>query len=233
LPYRQPLRHATIATALLAALVVPALAIGAPITKTKFVNLDGDPELEQVIPQEVCTTFAGGAVASACEPDQFAQRRVVVEDTCNGAPYTRVISSEQEAVIKLAVSNFEDITPRPEIFFDLRSGAGGRVGEIRVVSWEDGPIPGSCPQPRALFRYPSKRTRGRVPKRAKSGDTFDATLRDVSKHYAGKELRLRETYVDRNDALCCPSFERITWFAYSAGKDLYVRLRTHVKRIRK
>jgi hypothetical protein len=232
-----PLRHAIFAAALLAALVVPALATGAPVTKTKIVNLDGDPELEQVIPQEVCTTFAGAAsasaFASACEPDQLAQRRVVVEDTCNGAPYTRAISSEQEAVIKLVVSNFEDITPRPEIFFDLRSGAGGRFGEIRIVSWEDGPTPGVCPEPRALFRYPSKRTRGRVPRRAKSGDTFDATLRDVSKHYAGKELRLRETYVDRNDALCCPSFERITWFGYSAGKDLYVRFRTHVKRIRK
>jgi hypothetical protein len=212
---------------------VPALAIGVPVTKTKVVNLDGDPELEQVIPQEVCATFAGSADTSACAPDQFPQRRVVVEDTCNGAAYTRVVSSEQEAVIKLRVSNFEDITPRPEIFFDLRSGAGGRVGEIRIVSWEDGPTPGSCPEPRALFRYPSKRTRGRVPKRAKSGDTFDAALREVSKHYAGKELRLRETYVDRNDALCCPSFERITWFGYSAGRDLYLRFRTNVKRIRK
>jgi hypothetical protein len=228
-----PLKGPVIAAAALAALVLPALAPGAPVTKTKTVNLDGDPELEQVIPQEVCTTFAGGAGASACAPDQFAERRVVVEDTCNGAPYTRVISSAQEAVIKLKVSNFEDITDRPEIFFDLRSGAGGRFGEIRMVSWEDGPTPGSCPVPRSLFRYPSQRTRGRVPRGAKSGDTFDATLRDVSKRYAGKELRLRETYVDRNDALCCPSFERITWFGYSAGKDLYVRFRTHVKRIRK
>lgn len=157
----------------------------------------------------------------------------MVEDTCNGAPYTRVISSEHEAVIALVVSNFEDLTPRPEIFFDLRSGAGGRVGEIRVVSWEDGPTATACPAPRNLFRYPSKRTLGRVPRRARSHDTFDATLRDVTKRYGGKELRLRETYVDRNDALCCPSFERITWFGYSAGRDLYVRFRTHVKRIRK
>ena len=55
----------------------------------------------------------------------------------------------------------------------------------------------------------------------------------MSKSHAGKELRLRETYVDRNDALCCPSFERITLFGYNAGMDLYVKFRTTVKRIRK
>jgi hypothetical protein len=39
--------------------------------------------------------------------------------------------------------------------------------------------------------------------------------------------------VDRNDALCCPSFERITLFGYNAGMDLYVKFRSTVKRIRK
>jgi hypothetical protein len=225
-----PHRAASTAAAVLAAFILPAVALGRPITKPKTVNLDGDPALEQVIPQEVCEAPAGGATAAVCGPDQFAQRRIVIEDTCNGVPYSRVVSTEQEAVIKLVVSNFEDLTPRPEIFFDLRSGAGGRAGELRIVSWEEGTSP-ACPNARALFRYPSKRTRGRVPGRAKALDTFDGSLRDVTKRYAGKELRLRETYVDADDALCCPSFARITWFGYSAGRDLYVRFRTHVKRI--
>ena len=105
------------------------------------VNLDKDPvgrrelaaltDLEQVIPQETCLTFAGGASSSACTPDQFEQRRIVVEDTCNGAPYAKAISSAQEAVIKLEVSNFTDITDRPEIFFDLRSGAALRACSSR------------------------------------------------------------------------------------------------------
>jgi hypothetical protein len=227
-----PPRRAVIAVAALSLLAIPPLAGGRIITKARVANLDADPALEKVGPQEVCEPPASGAVAAVCGPDQFAQRRIVVEDTCDGVAYSRVVSTEQEAVIKLVVSNFEDITPRPEIFFDLRSGAGGRAGEMRIVSWEEG-TPPACPNARALFRYPSKRTRGRVPLRAKSLDTFDGSLRDATKRYAGKELRLRETYVDANDALCCPSFERITWFGYNAGKDLYVRFRTHVRRIRR
>jgi hypothetical protein len=229
------LRHKRVffAVALAVVLVFPALALGKLITTPRIANLDADPEPEQVIPQETCLPPAGGALGSACPADQFAQRQVVVADTCNGAPYTRAISGQQDAVIRLTVSNFENITPRPEIFFDLRSGAGGRIGELGLVRWNDGAAPGDCPEPRALFRYPSKRTLGRVPRRAKSHDTFDATLKNLTKQYAGKEIRLRETYVDRNDALCCPSFERITLFGYSAGFDLYVRYKSKVKRIRK
>jgi len=217
----------------LAVLCFPVLAVGRVVTKTKIANLDDDPALEEVIPQEVCLPLADEAAVSDCPPNRYSQRHLVVQDTCGAAPYASVISSEQEAVIKLRVSNFEPITARPEIFFDLRSGAGGRVGEIGIVSWEDAASPTACRKPRSLFRYPSHRTLGKVPRRAKSHDTFDAILRNHTKRYAGKELRLRETYVDRNDALCCPSFQRTTWFGYNAGKDLYVRLSTHVKRIRR
>jgi hypothetical protein len=212
----RPLSRAALALALPALLAVPA---SGEVTQPKLANLDGDPDLEQVIPQEV--------------PAPYPQRRIVVSDTCNGAPYSRVVSSEQDAVVALKVANLADITPRPEIFFDLRSGAGARVGEIRIVSWEDGPTAGACPQARDLFRYPSKRTRGRVPRKAEALSSFAAALRNVSKRYAGKELRLYEYYVDRNDPLCCASFKRTTDFGYSAGKDLYVEFRTRVRRIRR
>ena len=226
-------RHLAVAAAALAAVAIPSLAFAKVQTTPKVVNLDSDPELEQVIPQEFCHPFTEGAAVSACPPSAFAQRRIAIADTCHGAPYSRVVSTDQEAVIALRVSNFEDATDRPEIFFDLRSGAGGRVGELGLVRWNDGPAQGACPEPRALFRYPSKRTLGRVPHRAKAHDTFDATLRDVTRRYAGKEVRLRETYIDRDDALCCPSFERISLFGYNAGQDLYVRFRSRVKRIRR
>ncbi len=201
---------------MLALLAVPAFG---EVTQTRVANLDGDPDLEQVIPQEV--------------PGIYPQRRIVISDTCSGAPYARVVSSEQDAAVVLEVSNFEDITPRPEIFFDLRSGAGARVGEIGIVSWEDGPTPGACPAPRSLFRYPSRRTRGRLPKKAVARSSFAAVLRDVSKRHAGKELRLYEYYVDRDDPLCCASFRRTTDFGYNAARDLYVKFRTRVKRIRR
>ena len=226
------LRRAIIAAALALLSGVCAPAQGKIFTDPVTANLDDDPLLEQVIPQEVCLP-PGGPVVPPCAPHQFPQRQMVISDSCNGVPFTRVVSGGQhEAVIKLTISNFQDITPRPEVFFDMRSGAGGRAGEIRVVSWKEGEVPG-CQEPRVLFRYPSKYTRGRVPRKAKSQSTFDATLRSASKKYAGKEIRLRETYVDRNDALCCPSFERVTLFGYNAGMDLYVKFRSTVKRIRK
>jgi hypothetical protein len=202
----------------LAVVVLLAAPASAEVTQPRVANLDGDPELEQVVPQQV---------------GQYGQRQIVISDTCNGAPYSRTVSSQQDAVVSLVVSNFEDITPRAEIFFDMRSGAGARFGEIRIVSWVDGKTPESCPEPRALFRYPSKRTLGRLPHGAVARSSFAAALRNTSKRYAGKELRLYEYYVDRNDPLCCATFKRTTDFGYSAGRDLYVKFRTRVKRIRK
>jgi hypothetical protein len=156
----------------------------------------------------------------------------VIQDTCNGAPYARVVSSLQDDVATLRVAQVDGLTPRPEIFFDLRSGASGRVGEARIVRWDDGPA-GGCPEPRLLFKYPSRRTRGRVPHGARSIAGFDERIGEFSSRYPGKELRLIEVYVDRNDALCCPSFERVTYFGYSGGRDSYERYRTRVRRIKK
>jgi hypothetical protein len=42
-----------------------------------------------------------------------------------------------------------------------------------------------------------------------------------------------ETYVDRDDAFCCPSFRRVTQFRYSRARDEYVRYSTRVSRIKK
>jgi hypothetical protein len=63
--------------------------------------------------------------------------------------------------------------------------------------------------------------------------SFDVALRDVSKRHAGKEVRLYEYYVDRDDPLCCASFKRTTDFGYSAARDRYVKIRTRVRRIRR
>jgi hypothetical protein len=106
------------------------------------------------------------------------------------------------------------------------------VGDTRLVRWGNA-SDAACPKPRILFRYPSKRTRGRVPRGAAYHDTYSVALRSLSSRFAGKEIRLIETYVDRNDPFCCPSFKRTSYFGYSAGKDIYVRYRTRVKRIRK
>ena len=221
------------ALTVLVLLALPALASGQGITTTRVVGLDADPAPEQVIPQEVCTRLMGSVVASACAPDQYEQRRVVVADTCNNAPYAVVISSVQDTVDRLVIRNLDGVTDRPEIFFDMRSGASGRVGDTRIVRWDDPAAAGGCPSARTLFRYPSRRTLGKIPRGARYRDSYGARLRDFTKRYPGEEIGLTETYVDRNDPFCCPSFERTTYFGYSRGRDAYKRYRTRVKRIKK
>src|SRR5262249_55578897 len=119
-----------------------------------------------------------------------------------------------------------------EIFFDMRSGASGRVGDTRLVRWGDS-SDAACPKPRTLFRYPSNRTRRHVPRGAAYHDSYSVRIREASKRYAGKEIRLIETYLDRNAPCGRASFKRTSYFGYSAGKDTYVRYRTRVVRIRK
>jgi hypothetical protein len=215
----------------LALLALPAAGLAQGVTKTRSVNLDADPDLERVIPQEVCTALTASAGQSACPPEQFVQRRVVIEDVCNGAPYAVVASSVQDTVDRLEVRNIDALTNQPEIFFDMRSGASGRVGDTRILRWGDASA-GACPQVRTLFRY-SRKTRGKIPRGARYRDNYSARLRDFSKRFAGEEIRLTEAYVDRDDPFCCPNFKRTTYFGYSASKDEYVRYSTRVKRIKK
>jgi hypothetical protein len=225
------LRRLSLAVVVPALLVLPALGLAQGVTKTRVLNLDSDPALEQVIPQEVCTVLTARTRASSCGPDQYPQRRILIADSCNNAPYAVVASSVQDTVDRLEVRNFDSLTDRPEIFFDMRSGASGRVGDTRLLRWNDA-APGGCPRVRTLFRY-AGRTRGKIPRGARYRDNYSARLRDVSKRFAGREIRLTEWYVDRDDAFCCPSFRRTTYFGYNAGRDKYVRYRTGVKRIKK
>jgi hypothetical protein len=196
-------------------------------------NLDTDPGLERVVPLQLCESLDGKRRVEppACTDQEFPRRRVVIEDTCNEAPYTRDISSVQDTVYRLRVINADGATQRPEIFFDARSGATGRGGEIRIVRYD--PIAGSCSKPRTLFRYPARATLGPVPRGAAGRDSFSPFLGNFSKRYNGRELRMVETYVDRDDAFCCPSFRRVSYFRYRGGRDRYVRYATRVKRIKK
>lgn len=196
-------------------------------------NLDSGPARERIVPQQVCRTSTGDIhlPQPACSADEFPQRRVVIEDICDGNPHTSVISSVQDTVDRLRVVNADGVTPRPEVFFDARSGATGRAGDIRVVRYD--PVQGSpCWKPRRLFRYPTRATLGPVPRGASGHDSFGARLGNFNKRYKGREIRMSETYVDPDDAFCCPSFRRVTFFRYKAAVNRYVRYQTDVKRIK-
>jgi hypothetical protein len=214
-------------------LIAASAAFGLDPDRTRVVNLDSDPEPERIVPRQLCEAPDGtvSLPAPVCGEDQFVQRRIEIEDTCNGAPYTRVISSAQDDVNRLGVTEADGSSERPEIFFDLRSGATGRGGDIRVVRYGKAGAQG-CPEPRALFRFPSRRTLGRIPRDAAGRDSFDVALHDYTHRYRGKELRVTETYVDRDDPFCCPTFKRITRFRFDRRQDLYVRYRTKVSKIR-
>jgi hypothetical protein len=194
------------------------------------VNLDSDPALERVVPREVCEATDGklSPPSPKCASDQISRRRVELEDTCDGQQRVLVISSLQDFVTRLQVTEADGATTAPEIFFDVRSGASGRVGEARLVRY-DGI---ACTRAKTLFRYPTSRTTGRRPRGALGVNSFFASLGESSKRYRGKELRLTETYIDRDDALCCPTFRRVTFFRYSRKGDRYIPFRTGAKRIK-
>jgi hypothetical protein len=220
------------AVAVLAVLSPGWLALAAP-ESPRSANLDSDPALERIVPRRLCEASDGRVTAPPCNDEQFPRRRIEVEDSCDDRPYTFAISSVQDFVGRLRVTNADGRTKRPEIFFDLRSGATGRGGESQVVRIVNDRQVGVCPRIEILFRYPSKTTLGRIPRGAAGRDSWSPVLRDFSRRYRGKEIRLSETYVDRNDAFCCPSFERLSYFRFARARDEYVRYRTRVSRIKK
>ena len=195
-------------------------------------NLDSDPELERVLPQQVCEATDGSIhlPQPSCAGDQFSRLRIVIEDVCAGEPHLRTISTIQDYVDDLRVTELDGRADRPEIFFTIRSGATGRGGEMRVVRY--GESGGTCPGVHGLFRFPTKSTLGRIPRGAVGRVNFYAFPYELRKRFPGKELRLVETYVDRNDSFCCPSFRRVTLFRFDRDRDRYVRYRTRVRRIR-
>jgi hypothetical protein len=226
-------RGAIVAIPLAVALCLPLTCIASgdeagPLSA----NLDADPALERVVGQQLCQSSDGSLhlPTPSCAEDQFLRHKVVIEDMCNGMPYSRDISSVQDTVDRLRVTNADGSTQRPEIFLDMRSGATGRGGDVRVVRYDPN---GSCWKPHRLFRYPSSATLGPIPRGADGRVGFSPFLGNFSKRYGGREVRMIETYVDRDDAFCCPSFRRVTYFRYSGFRDRYIRYRTRVSRIKK
>ena len=49
---------------------------------------------------------------------------------------------------------------------------------------------------------------------------------------AGNELRLSEGWAKRTDALCCPTFEKLSFYRYVPARDRYVRYHTELRRNR-
>jgi hypothetical protein len=215
------LRRTAIAAVALASLVVASPASGLFKEKSVSGNLDGDPNIEQVKAERI---------PDAADPadDDLAQTAVDVLDTCGTTPLQTRITTVQEALVTLRLVD-ADTHPGKDVFTDLRSGASGRVGEIRLVSWRPqvgGPI---CAVPHILFKYSSRHPTHRPPGTVAMSD-FVVSLRDFTPRFRGRELRLSEGWVTRTDALCCPTFEKTSFYRYVPARDRFIRYHTDLKR---
>jgi hypothetical protein len=215
-------RPAVISAAVLALLLAaPAVAFFKP--KSVSGNLDSDANIEKVVAEKV---------PDATDPsdDTLAQTAVDVIDQCGPTEVHVRVAGPQEALIELKLLT-ADTQPGKDILADLRSGASGRVGEVDLVSWR--PIPGGtpCAGPHYLFRYRSAHPTHRPPGTVAMTD-FVVDVKNFTRRFPGNELRLSEGWATRNDALCCPTYEKLSFYRYAKSRDRFIRYHTELKRNR-
>jgi hypothetical protein len=208
----------------LAALLVLAPPAAHALFKNKSVsgNLDSDPARERV---------KAVRVPDPADPtdDTLAQTAVDVVDDCPGGQTDQRISGTEEFLLTLRLVS-ADTRPGKEAFVDLRSGASGRHGELRLVGLRPAPAGSSvCAVPHDDFRYLSTRPT-RHPRGAPDLTDFELAMKNYSHRFKGSELRLLEGWAKPTDALCCPSFEKRSFYRYDRRKDRYVRYASQVTR---
>ena len=207
-------RALLLGAALAAASGASALAFYEPVEKRG--DLDGDAGIERArtAPRPV-------------DGEQWTEVRVS-DDCPDGTLTDRRISGVEESLARLRLVA-ADTRPGREVFVELRSGASGRNGEARLVAWRSTE---RCPGPRRLFRYRTERS-SRPPRGALRGaSNFGASVRDVERRFAGREVVLDEAFVTRRaPSGCCPSFQKRSYFRYDARSDRYRRYRTRVVRL--
>jgi hypothetical protein len=214
-------RAALAATLLAALLAAPAYAI----FKEKSVsgNLDSDAGTEQV---------KAVRIPSPMDPndDDLAQVAVDVFDNCPGGQTDQRIAGPEEALVALRLVD-ADTRPGKEALIDMRAGASGRHGLLRLVSLRQGAAGAACQVPHNDFSYLSTRPT-RHPRGAGALTDFEIAVKDFSRRYKGKEVRLQEGWAKPTDALCCPSFEKTSFYRYDRRKDRYLRYAAKVTRNR-
>lgn len=200
----------------------PAYALFKP--KTVSGNMDSDPATEQV---------TAVRIPGPVDPndDDLAQVAVDVLDTCPAGPTQQRVAGPEEALVTLKLLEADTRTGK-EALIDMRAGASGRHGLLRLVSLRPGPAGGPCEVPHNDFNYLSNRPT-RHPRGANALTDFEIAVKDFSRRYKGKELRLLEGWAKPTDALCCPSFEKTSLYRYDRAQDRYVRYSAKVTRTKR
>ena len=201
-------RHWRSVRAVSVMLGLAALVVAAPVG-ADVANLDADPRLESV-----------GGVGPTL------RKRVVLEDRCAGEPVRFRLSPTHDVVEFVRVREVDGFGERPEVFLELRTGGGGHLGITKIVRLGERGEPG-CAEPVMLFRYRPDAPRLEPPA-GFAPTNWTVRVRDLSDQFRGKEIRLWEGYVDRDDPLCCPSKQRVTRLRFDSDGDRYVVYRTRV-----
>src|SRR5689334_1431794 len=217
-------RPAILAATLLALALLAAPASGLFRSKTVSGNLDSDANIEKVVAEKV---------PDPTDPtdDTLAQTAVDVIDQCGPTEFHVRIAGPQEALVELKLVS-ADTHAGKDILADLRSGAAGRVGEVDLVSWR--PVSGGtpCAQPHYLFKYRSAHPTHPPPHTVAMTD-FVVDVKDFTRRFGGNELQLSEGWATRTDALCCPTYEKLSFYRYVKARDRYVRYHTELRRNRR
>jgi hypothetical protein len=217
------MRRPAILAVLVLALVLAAPAWGLFRSKSVSGNLDSDANIEKAVAEKV---------PDATDPndDSLAQTAVDVVDQCGPSEIRVRVAGPQEALVVLKLVN-ADTHAGKDVLADLRSGASGRVGEVDLVSWRPNPGAQICAGPHYLFKYNAAHPT-HAPPRTVSMTDFVVSVKDFTRRFRGNELRLSEGWATRTDALCCPTYEKLSFYRYVKARDRFVRYHTELKRNR-
>jgi hypothetical protein len=218
------MRRPVLVAALILALALAAPAAGLFKPKTVSGNLDSDANIEKAVAERV---------PDPTDPsdDTLAQTAVDIVDKCGSNDLQVRVAGPQEALVTLKLVD-ADTHPGKDVLADLRSGAAGRAGEIDLVSWRPTTDPQMCAAPHYLFKYKSNHPTHR-PAGTVAMTDFVVSLKDFTRRFRGNELRLSEGWATRTDPLCCPTFEKLSFYRYVPARDRFIRYHTELKRNRR
>jgi hypothetical protein len=183
-------------------------------------NLDRDAAAERVQVEDVYPD----------RPPDAPHFRVRISDTCPEGDVSAVVSKTLGTGLEKLRLAAADTRPGAEVFFGL-GGYAAFQDEYGLIAWRESSSE-PCRRPRALFRYPTKNPGPRPRGADGSVSSFQVSLKDYARRYAGKEIRLREHFQDADDPECCPTIHRLTSYRYDRGRDRYVSYAKSVGRDR-
>jgi len=202
-----------------------------PLDQPLVADLDGDGVDETVVARETQCFPNDGPKPPPCEKGGLRSLYIDVNDTCATGKRVLTLSREMDLVSLAKVVDADNDGVARELAFEVRAGATSRGVQAKVVRFSRDANNCAAVQ-KTLFSYPRAETIGKRPKGA-FFRTGSISIGDLDKTRKGVELRTDETYSRLGDPGCCPSFRRVTTWAYVASRSGYKAYRTKLTKLRK